>query len=99
MDTGFRNNDQAMQAAQQRAGQIAQGTGVFGQGSGMQDDTINSLLNLEGFPAEWEMSLLEPYIGAITGIGGLGRQGQSTMTGTQKSGGLLNALMAGAMFA
>lgn len=96
--TQFQNNQQALDAAQQRTQQILQGVGVFGQGAGMQDDTINSLLGLEGFPAEWEMGLLEPYMSAITGVGGMGRQGTSTMTGSTKTGGLLPALMAASMF-
>lgn len=100
--TEFQNNQQALEAAQQRAQQALQGAGLFGQGAGMQDDTINSLLGLEGYPAEWEMNLLNPYISAITGIGGLGRQGESTMTGTTKSSNpmqsLTNLAMAAAMF-
>lgn len=102
LDTQFRNNDQEMQRAQIRAAQLGQGAGIFGQGAGMEDDTINSLLGLEGYPAQWENDLLAPYMGAITGVGGMGGTSNGTMTGTQKTsnpfGAITNAAMAAAMF-
>lgn len=81
-DIGFQNNQQALDASQQRVAQLGAGAGMFGQLGDMQNADSQQLLNYLGYPAKWEEDLMAPYAGVVTGIGGLGRQSTGTSSGT-----------------
>lgn len=72
----LQKNDQAMDRARLQTGQMESGAGMFGQQGDMQQADTDELLKYAGYPATWEMGLLSPYISNVTGIGGMGQQGE-----------------------